>query len=195
MASKKNIFSTSLQDFRPVIWYGEPIFTRYKNLYSILKEGIGEQYANFFAEPVISKEMIEGHGKAVWMSGYVSNPVAFSSLNEQEQEQAKQLLHKILTKIKDFSQELQAQDDASQKEIGELLMRAIEVPGLDYIFVEDNKIVLALWGFTSDKAEKQNFQINKIIAAPPSPLTPPPPISQPLTPPPPPPGAATISGE
>ena len=189
MSSKKNIFSTSLQDFRPLIWYGEPIFNRYKNLYSILKEGIGEQYANFFAEPVISKESIEGRGKAAWLSDYVSKPMPFSSLSEQEQEQTKQLLHKILSKIKEFSKELQSKEDASQKEIGELLMNAIEVPGLDYIFVEDNKIVLALWGFTSDKAEKQNFQISKIIAAPPPqpvpPPPPPPPISQPSTPPPP----------
>ncbi len=173
--AKKVIFTTKLQDFRPVIWYGEPIFSKYKQLQSVLREGIGDKYADFFTEPAVNQESIENNGSAAWMSDYISKGKPFSKLQGQELENAKAQLQQILNKIDIFSKELQAEENASQKEIGELLSLAVEVPGLDYIFIEDNKISIVLWGFTSDKAEKQNFNINKVVAAPITPPPPPPP--------------------
>jgi len=173
--AKKVIFSTKLQDFRPVIWYGEPIFSKYKQLQSILREGIGEKYADFFTEPAVNQESIENNGSAAWMSDYISKGTPFSKLQGQELENAKAQLQQILKQIENFSKELQTEDNPNQKELGELLSLAVEVPGLDYIFIEDNKISVVLWGFTSDKAEKQNFNINKVVAAAPVIAPPPPP--------------------
>jgi serine protease len=166
MAQKKIIYSVSLQEFRPIIWYGEPIFTRYNQLKSILTEKLGEKYADFLSEPVVSKEMIEGKGKAHWMSEHVTNGVPFSKLNPQQQEQARQLLQLFVNKIKNFAKELQGDENPNLKELGELLLLAIEVPGLDYIFVEGDRICLVLWGFSSEESKKVNFQISKVIEAP-----------------------------
>ncbi len=176
--AKKVIFSTNLQDFRPVIWYGEPIFSKYRQLQSIIKEGIGEKYANFFSEPAINKESIEDNGKASWLSEHISKGKPFSALKGQELENAKAHLQQILKKLEDFSKELQSQDNANQKELGELLSLAVEVPGLDYIFIENDKITIVLWGFTSDKAEKQNFNINRVVTAPVVVPPPPPPVKK-----------------
>jgi len=166
MSQKKIIFSANLQDFRPIIWYGEPIHTRYPQLKAILTEKLGEKYADFLSEPVINKEMIEGKGKAHWMSGYVTNGLPFSKIAPPQQEQARQNLQLFVNKIKNFAKELQQDENPNLKELGELLLLAVEVPGLDYIFVENDKIVLVLWGFSSEEAKKVNFQINKVIDAP-----------------------------
>jgi len=176
--AKKVIFSTKLQDFRPVIWYGEPIFSKYKQLQSILREGIGDKYADFFTEPAVNKESIENNGSAAWMSDYISKGTPFSKLQRKELENAKTQLKQILKQIEIFSNELQSENNPNQKELGELLSLAVEVPGLDYIFIEDNKISVVLWGFTSDKAEKQNFNINKVVAAAPITTPPPPPVEK-----------------
>ncbi len=159
----KIIFSTPLQEFRPVIWYGQPVHTRYKQLKSILTEKLGEKYANVLSEPVVSKVAMEGRGEARWMSSYIENPVSLNKLHKNKQEQAAQILSEILTKIKILSAELKTEEDASISELGELLLMAVEVPGTEYVFVQDDKIVLALWGFTSEMAEKTNFRINKAI--------------------------------
>jgi len=166
MSQKKIIFSANLQDYRPIIWYGEPVHTRYPQLKSILTEKLGEKYADFLSEPVISKDIIEGKGKAHWMSGYVTSGLPFSKLNPQLQEQARQNLQLIVNKIKNFAKELQQDENPNLKELGELLLLAVEVPGTDYIFVENDKIVLVLWGFSSEESKKVNFQINKVIEAP-----------------------------
>jgi len=182
MSQKKIIFSVSLQEFRPIIWYGEPVFTRYTQLKSILVERLGAKYADFLAEPVISKEMIEGKGKAHWMSDYVANGVAFSKLNPQMQEQARQQLQLTVNKIKNFAKELQCDENANLKELGELLLLAIEVPGLDYIYVENERLCLVLWGFSSEESKKVNFQISKVIE-PPVGYVPPVIVNEQVTPP------------
>lgn len=166
MSQKKIIYSVSLQEFRPIIWYGEPVFTRYSQLKSILIEKLGEKFSEFLAEPVISKEMIEGKGKAHWMSAYVANGTPFSKLNPQLQEQARQQLQLTVNKIKNFAKELQQDEHPNMKELGELLLLAIEVPGLDYIYVENDRICLVLWGFSSEESKKVNFQISKVIEPP-----------------------------
>lgn len=166
MPPKQIIYSTNLQEFRPIIWYGEPIFTKYNQLKSILSEKLGDKYADFLAEPVISKEMISGKGKAHWMSDFVTKGTPFSKLNTQQQEQARQILQLYINKIKIFAKELQNDENQDLSELGELLLLAVEVPGLDYIFVEDNKICLVLWGFSSEESKKVNFQISKVIEPP-----------------------------
>lgn len=159
----KAIFSSPLQEFRPVIWYGQPVHTRYKQLKSILAERLGDIYADILAEPVVSKEAMEGKSQAMWMSSYVENPLPFNKLSNAKQEEAGQLLSELLKKIKKFAAELKLEEDASISELGELLLMAIEVPGTEYVFVEDDRIVLVLWGFTSEKAEKTGFRINKAV--------------------------------
>ena len=42
----KILFSASLQEFRPVIWYGQPIYSRYSQLKAVLLENLGESKAH-----------------------------------------------------------------------------------------------------------------------------------------------------
>ena len=192
---KKIIYSASLQDYRPLIWYGTPVYERYSQLYGLLAEGLGPEYAEFLAEPLVQGP------KATWLSGYVTKGTEFTKLNAERQEYFRGKLQNILNRIKTFANELKTDADPHRKEFGELLDMSIEVPGLECVMVEDEKIMLVAWGFSSEKSFRENFKLDNKISKPitdePAPIVdvptpnapttaPQPPVTPPVTPPTPP---------
>ena len=173
--SKKVIYTASLQDFRPLVWYGVPVYERYSQLYTLLKGGLGEEYAEFLAEPVLR------HNQVSWLSEYVPNGVEFTKLPPERQETVRSRLHDMLNKIKGFAAELKTASDPHQNEFGELLEMAVEVPGLECVVSDGAQIVLVAWGFSSEKSFRENFRLNSKISKPieSEPVIPPPPPSQP----------------
>ena len=166
MLQKKVIYSVELQEYRPIIWYGQPVFERYQQLNSILASGLGENYASFLAEPVISKQIIDSRGKAHWMSDKVTQPKPFSQFTINEQEVIRQKLQLLINNIKQYANTLIDSQHTDQKELGELLLLATEVPSLDNVLVENDQIILVLWGFSSEKSKLENFQLSKSIEKP-----------------------------
>ena len=160
MATKKVINTADLREYRPLIWYGEPVHARFSQLETILKNGLGGFYPEFLAEPLITS------GQARWMSAAVPNGVPFSQLEPAKQEQARVNLQAILNKIKNFAHELSEAGDPHQKELGELLLLAIEVPSLDSVIVDGERIVLTIWGFSSEESQKVNFKLDAKIEKP-----------------------------
>ncbi|MBO7141891.1 MAG: S8 family serine peptidase [Bacteroidales bacterium] len=200
MATKKVINTADLREYRPLIWYGEPVHARFSQLETILKNGLGGYYPEFLAEPLITS------GQARWMSAAVPNGVPFTQLDAAKQEQARVNLQTIINKIKNFANELSQSGDPHQKELGELLLLAIEVPSLDSVIVDGERIVLTIWGFSSEESQKVNFKLDAKIEKPvtaaavadmptisqPAPPEPPAPqVSAPETPTPPPPPQPT----
>ncbi len=171
---KKIIYSANLQDYRPMIWYGTPVYERYSQLYGLLAEGLGAEYAEFLAEPLVQP------AKATWLSGYITKGTEFTKLNTERQEYFRGRLQSMLTRIKTFANELKNDADPHRKELGELLEMAVEVPGLECVMVEDEKIVLVAWGFSSEKSFRENFKLDSKISKPitdePSPVVAAPPI-------------------
>lgn len=192
---KKIIYSASLQDYRPLIWYGTPVYERYSQLYGLLAEGLGPEYAEFLAEPLVQPT------KATWLSGYITKGTEFTKLNTERQEYFRGKLQNMLTRIKTFANELKADADPHRKELGELLGMAVEVPGLECVVVEDEKIVLVAWGFSSEKSFRENFKLDNKISKPiidePTPVVsvPPTPTSNTSTTPPQPPVTTQINNQ
>ncbi|MBR6279248.1 MAG: S8 family serine peptidase [Bacteroidales bacterium] len=164
MTAKKVIYSAQMSDYRPVIWYGRPVSDRYSMLYEVLKDGLGVEYAEFLSEPLLNSS------KANWLSGYISSGVEFTKLNLDKQEFIRVKLQEMISKIKDYALKLKFSEDPVQKELGELLELAVEVPGLENVIVEDTKIVLVAWGCTSEKSFKENFKLETKIQKPIAPL-------------------------
>ncbi len=185
MATKKIINTADLHKYRPLIWYGEPVHARFSQLETILRNGLGEFYADFLAEPLITS------GQARWMSAAVPNGVPFTQLEPQKQEMARVSLQNILNKIKNFAQELLQADDPHQKELGELLLLSIEVPSLDTVIVDNERIVLTIWGFSSEESQKVNFKLDAKIEKPVNPAVASVPLSTPAPPTPPEPETTT----
>ncbi len=158
--TKKIIYSASLQDFRPLIWYGTPVYERYSQLYGLLDEGLGAEYAEFLSEPLVKGT------KATWLSGYITNGTEFTKLNIERQEYFRGRLQQMLTRIKGFAAELKSDADPHRKEFGELLEMSVEVPGLECVIVDGEKIVLVAWGFSSEKSFRENFKLDNKISKP-----------------------------
>ncbi|MBQ3656481.1 MAG: S8 family serine peptidase [Bacteroidales bacterium] len=164
MAAKKIIYTANLTSFRPVIWYGSPVINRYSLINSVLKNSLGDEYAEFVPEPIISSD------KVVYLSNYISNPTEFTKLNSQNQEFIRVKLQEMITNVKRFAAGLKNSEDPHEKELGELLDFCVEVPSLDNVLVEDNKIILAGWGLSSEKSFKENFKLESKIQKPISPV-------------------------
>lgn len=160
MAAKKIIYTASLTSYRPVIWYGSPVIGRYPLLNSILKNRLGEEYAEFVPETIISTD------KVVYLSSYVNSPIEFTKLNPDKQEFIRVKLQEMIGKIKAFANNLKQSSDPHEKELGELLDFAVEVPSLENVLVEDDKIVLTGWGLSSEKSFKENFKLDVKIQKP-----------------------------
>lgn len=157
---KKIIYTASMQDFRPLIWYGTPVYERYTQLYGLLEEGLGTEYAEFISEPIIQG------AKATWLSGYITKGTEFTKLTAERQEYLRGKLQNMLNKIKALANELKADADPHRKELGELLEMSVEVPGLEFVLTEDEKIVLVAWGFSSEKSFRENFKLDNKISKP-----------------------------
>lgn len=184
--AKQVILSANLQDFRPILWYGQPVFERFQHIKAFLTEKLGGEFEHLLSEPVITQGST---ARANFMSAYVTQGKPLSKLAPQEQENAKVQLSGMLQRVEQLAKSL-TQSPEDQK-MGELLNLAIQVPNMEAVYVESNKITLVLWGFTSEETEKQNFSIMKTLEkastppVPPIPPTPPSPPTPPTNPTPP----------
>ena len=158
--AKKIIYTADMSLFRPVIWYGLPVIHRFPQINAVLREKLGDEFADFISEPLVTGD------KIVYLSESVAKPTEFTKLNTEKQEFIRVKLQQTLGKIKDFAAELKTSSDPHEKELGELLDFSTEVPSLDSVLVEDNKIVLAAWGLSSETSFKENFKLDVKIQKP-----------------------------
>ncbi len=154
------IYSTKLRDLRPVIRYGQPVYTRNVNIRNIIKNKLGDAYANFIAEPVISKAALEGKEEARWFAENMKNAKPFTKLALKKQEEIADLIGERVTKILELANQLKAENDPEHQQLGELLGFAVELPALEYVYVDGDQVCLVAWGFTSDSAKKSHFRLS-----------------------------------
>ncbi len=158
------IYSTNLSNYKPVIWYGKPVHKYSSQLKSFIGKNLGEEYKNLFTEPYISDAAEKGKTKAHWLSEYItSNAKPFTKLQSNKQEEVKKKLSLMLDKIDNFSKKLINSDIKNQIKLGEIIQTAIEVPSLEHVYVENNKISLVCWGFSSDRTETEKFKLRKTL--------------------------------
>lgn len=156
------IYSTTLHQYTPISWVGKLVYTDADLLRSVLRTELGEAYAELFSVPSISSEALRYHENAYWLSDFVQDPLAFSKLDVNEQEKIAARLQGLLQQILDLAEQLKT--DRAKRELGELLTRAIEIPSLDCIRVQNDRITFVLWGFISDEAREKKFNIRKELS-------------------------------
>lgn len=177
------IYTTVLNKYTPISWVGKLVYTSSDLIRSTLRTNLGEKYAELFAIPSISSEALRYNENAYWISDYVVNPQPFSKLDAGRQSIVAAQLQDILREILDFAEGIKT--DRNRRELGELLTRAIEIPSLDCVWVDNDRITLVLWGFISDEAREKKFNIRKELGEYARPttrlaVTPPlPPVDQP----------------
>jgi len=157
------VYSVKLHDLRPVIWYGQPVYQRNASIKHILRQRLGEEYAHFISEPVISEAAIAGNEDARWFCENMPNARPLSEIETYQQDK---ILNQIQTNIKKISQlaeQLKADPSPELQQLGELLSFCIEIPSAECILVSGEQVCLVAWGFTSDVTKKYNFRLSSYI--------------------------------
>lgn len=154
------IFSGKFDDFKPVFWSGNEVYKYSSQLKKFISQQLGDDYANLFAEPMVSDDF----SKIRWFSEIISpNAKKLSQLPQQEQIVAKHKLKSILAKINEFADDLIKSGQTDAVRWGEIIQNATDVPSFDYIYVENGNIVLTAWGFSTKASKAADFVLKKEI--------------------------------
>lgn len=160
---KSVIYKINLKPFLHQVWQNRPVWKFYTQMRNHLNSNLGPEIASIFAEPIISKTAEDGLTDSSWLSDKVSkNARTLSSLNGEEYAQYESLLAYYVKKINDYTQELLNSNNKKEQDWGELLNKAIEVPSYEHVLIENESIVLVLWGFKS-VSQATNFALSKKI--------------------------------
>ncbi len=124
----------------PIVWYSLLIYKKSTHIKSILKELGGDELGDFLLTPRESGTALE------WL--YERELKPYDSLSTSQKSRVLEEIKAKTSKIISISDSLKQSEDASQKELGELLSLAIEFPDLSFVFVDDElNPFIAGWGF------------------------------------------------
>jgi len=140
------LLSEEFSNITPINWQGQAVFSWNKQIFALLAERLGEEYANFFASPILQKSF-NGNPKLTWTTSYLNKPQRLNKLSIAEQQRVKIEIQNKFQTIRKLSEQLINSPQTSHKTLGSLLEMALQVPSEDYVFVDGSKIVVTFWGF------------------------------------------------
>ncbi len=164
MEPNKVIFTTKLSGYRPVIWLGEPVFRRENQIRSILKDRLGEEYAELFSTVVMHGEPTPDAASASWLSSWIQNATALSHLKGPEQQSIREKLAKMIGRIHLLCDEMKNSGDKEYASLSEVIQLATVLPSENCILTDGIKITLVLWGFINDAANHSSVELMKFLS-------------------------------
>lgn len=105
-----------------------------------LAERLGEGYAALFARPREAGAFVE------WHSGATGPIRRFIDLPADERAAIESRLGRLVGEIRGEAQRLAAAGDAEARELGALMLAALEIPGFDRVYLVGEQPVLTDWG-------------------------------------------------
>jgi subtilisin family serine protease len=143
------IKTASLGDYKPIYWYGQPVYIAYPRLRSYLSIHLGEEYAFLFAQPrVIERSTPGGVSTVSWLTDAVSSAARpLHELDYETRVRIRELASNSISKLIGFAEHLKSSSDNEVIRWGELLEKACHVPDEMHIVSDGNKYVFAGWGF------------------------------------------------
>jgi hypothetical protein len=154
MASTRNLLTAPLNNYKPIVWQGQPVYATYSRLQTYLRIKLGEQFAALLAQP---NTQGGSHQDITWVSDKIGrNAVPLASLPETEQASYKSLLDSRLGTLLHYAQSLQQSNNLEERNWGELIEHAFTIPDYNHVFVENDQLVLVAWGFTVADAKQES---------------------------------------
>ncbi|WP_254411018.1 S8 family serine peptidase [Dyadobacter diqingensis] len=158
------VFSRKLSGFRPVMLFAQPVYQRSEQIRAILLERLGARHATLFGEPTITADALSGNATALWSNPLMSNRArALSDLTGTEKDQAVERLRNLLDDMDQLSTTLKADPDPVKRQLGDLLDKASELPGDEFIFVEGEDLTFVLWGFYAEVENARAFIVRRFV--------------------------------
>jgi hypothetical protein len=138
----------STEKLIPIGYMGSPIYKVATQIRSVIETKLGKEHAQTLATPLAS----DNDSRIDWYSALGKHSILLSDLPESEAELARALLHKRLAEISGLAESLILLGKSeggikTEGDYGEILQRAVQYPGDDYIRVIGGQPVIVFWGF------------------------------------------------
>jgi len=156
------IYTQVLKSYESISWQGSDIYKRFTQLSNHLKQGMGVEYASFFASPHISRPALQGKGKARWTSEiFTEKAKPITTLSEQEKKRYIDLFDYKKSRIIKYCNKLQSSNKQDDKNWAELINIALQIPDESHILTENDDVVIVAWGFRYIEGKEQNYDLIK----------------------------------
>lgn len=159
--SRRIIHSVTFTDLRPLLWKGIPVYKRIEGIRRILAtRNRGLEY--LFCEPLITDAAARMQDEAHWLTDLADQGavVNYNALSPDRQEDLLSRLKQDFEVVSSLAGELKQSVDADQRELGEVLLLAMQIPSLDCIYAVGDHILLVAWGFVGRNENDANYTFN-----------------------------------
>jgi hypothetical protein len=136
------VTSTRLAGVRPLGLENQYVVDRYRQLVDVIRSRLGAAHADLFARP----ERQTSRAGIDWHTDLEGEVRGLADLPPEQQMTIEAVVAARTTAVRELGAELQGGDRNSRR-LGELLQRAVTLPGRDSIYLVGTQPVLVLWGF------------------------------------------------
>lgn len=149
MSERRLVATSNARDYRPLSVAGRQAINTYDQLVGYVRRSLSADHAALFAEPLPD----EGKGTIDWYAEIGPDARPLTSLDEADQQAARTRLAGLREDINALAAGLSRSNQASGRQLGELLQRALEIPNDSDVMVDGDRIVLVNWGHAREQAE------------------------------------------
>lgn len=155
------VFSINLKAFKSINYNGDDLYRRYSPIVAFMSSTVGEKYAQMLAQPYITQTMLKGSGDAKWSSTVFSKSAKpISSFPDNEKQKLLNEYQLILEPLQEYIETLEKSGSVDKKNWAKIIQSAFQTPGDEYIYYENGKFLLVLWGFLNQDIKKGNSSIH-----------------------------------
>jgi hypothetical protein len=138
----QRIATTRLQDFQPLATAGQTAIEAWRVLQLLLLRELSPAHARLLSEPVTN----EARGEIDWYAEGSGPATLLADLPEPERTAAKARLDGLCDEVRTLAVRLAASRANDERFLSELLGLAMQPPGPDCVYMQDDSPVLAGWG-------------------------------------------------
>lgn len=143
----RTIIVPESQNLRLRFWKGQNVLSRFLLIRNHLIRGLGEMYADFLAEPLISPSGEPDKVEIRWLSGTVGPEAKpYEDLTDSEREIASQTIWEKLEEVKTFTINLRESAREEERELAELLLEVWEGVDCNNFYVDGGSVACVGWG-------------------------------------------------
>lgn len=150
-----------LSRYKSIVLEGQPMWTYHGTLTDYIHRNLGYEEATFFSEPQITDGIMGRDNPSLWYSTVLTkNAKPLTAISHADQQKHIDQLSNIIKRLEQFAQELIS--SGQNANAGKLILKALVIPDLSHVYVENERIVLAAWGFQYANSP-QPYQLKELL--------------------------------
>jgi hypothetical protein len=145
MRSGPLLLTSGIEQHRPLGFAGEPVYLIHRKLAAVVANRLGDGAAGYFARP----EIDEINHRINWHATVEGEARRWIDLSSSEQNSLLPKLAALQQSLGSLVATLERAGDKgpAQENFGRALRLALRSPGIEYLYMVGDNLVLALWGF------------------------------------------------